>query len=302
MAALRDPNRESQRWLDAALATAESLHGKAQCIHVMDREGDQFELMSMLVEHEQHFLIRIAHDRRLEPGRGRSGNPMLFESLATCPYFFTREVVVGARATPAGSNKIDVFPARARRVARLEVRAGSREIFASHMAPAHVPRSLTLQVVEIREVDPPKGAAPIIWRLVTTEAANTRRKSLLSSMPNRQRWLIEEFFKAVKTGCRYQQLQLESLRALLIALSIECAVAWRLLLMRWSARHHPDADAESVMPSEYLRVLREIASDETGQSADAILDAHSALLEVARLGGHIQEQRRSWLAGSPSWI
>jgi hypothetical protein len=168
MADLRDPDRESQRRLDAALVAAERLHGKTECIHVMDREADQFELLAMLLDHDQRFVVRLAHDRRLKAGRGRTSEPMLFESLSECPLFFVREVALAARGKPPGSNKMDVFPPRRSRSARLEVRAGERQIFTSHMAPAHVPTSLRLHVIEVRETNPPRGEAPIVWRLVTT--------------------------------------------------------------------------------------------------------------------------------------
>lgn len=93
-----------------------------------------------------------------------------------------------------------------------------REIFTVHSAPAHVPKSLTLNVVEVREVDPPKNEAPVIWRLATTEPVDTEEQVAAVVDAYRQRWLVEEFFKALKTGCRFQQLQLESSRALLIVL------------------------------------------------------------------------------------
>ena len=176
---LRDPDRESHRWQEAALRTEELLHGKTKLVHVMDREGDQFELLSLMLEHDQRFVVRLAHDRRLESGRGRSGNPKLFESISKCPFFFTREVAIGTRAKPTGSNKANVFPIRKNRVARLEVRAGNREIFTVHSAPAHVPVSLNLNVVEVRKVEPPKNEAPIIWRIVTTEPVDTIKQVAL---------------------------------------------------------------------------------------------------------------------------
>lgn len=94
------------------------------------------------------------------------------------------------------------------------------------MAAAHLPASLSLQVVEVREIDPPDGEMPVVWRLVTTEPVDTEEQVAAVVDSYRQRWLIEEFFKVVKTGCRFQRLQLESLRALLIELAIETAVAW----------------------------------------------------------------------------
>jgi hypothetical protein len=293
---LRNPDRESQRWQDAAFRAAEELHGKTRFIHVMDREGDQFELFSILVEHDERFIIRLGYDRRLEPGRGRTESPKLFESLSSCRFFFTREVCIAARTPPTGTNKHDVFPARKSRIARLEVRAGNREIYTSHMVPAHVPGSLSLNVVEVREVDPPENEAPVVWRLVTTEPISTEAQVAAVIDAYRQRWSIEEFFKAVKTGCRYQQLQLESIRALLSALAIEIAVAWRLLLLRWAAHHRPDDDAASVLSEEHLRVLTALSAEQTGRTPDCRFGVRAALLELAKLGGHIKNN------GAPGWL
>jgi hypothetical protein len=54
---------------------------------------------------------------------------------------------------------------------------------------------------------------------VTTEPIATEQQVAAVVDAYRQRWLIEEFFKALKTGCQYQQLQLESLRG-----AAHCAV------------------------------------------------------------------------------
>jgi len=94
----------------------------------MDRKGDQFELLSALVEHEQRFVVRLGHDRRLQPGRGRSANPKLFDSLGSCPFFFRRDVAISGRGKPVGSNKDDVVPARKSRIAHLEVRCTYGEL------------------------------------------------------------------------------------------------------------------------------------------------------------------------------
>ena len=294
--ALRNPDRESQRWHEAALLTGELLNERKKAIHIMDREADQFELFALLQEHDQRFVVRVSHDRRLEGGRGYTGNPRLFESLSECPFFFKREVSVSARGKPKGTNKTQVFPARRSRTACLEVRAGTREVYAMHSAPAHVPKSLRLQVVEVREVNPPKGEAPIIWRLLTTEPAKTEQQVAAIVDNYRQRWLVEEFFKALKTGCRYQQLQLESIHALLVALSVEMAVAWRLLLLRWVAQHHSGAPATSVLNPEHFQVLAALANAEGGRRTRTKPTVRSALYALARLGGHIVNN------GAPGWL
>jgi hypothetical protein len=43
----------------------------------------------------------------------------------------------------------------------------------------------------------------------------------------RGRWTIEEYFKALKTGCQYERRQLETAHSLLNALAILAPVAWR---------------------------------------------------------------------------
>jgi hypothetical protein len=55
----------------------------------------------------------------------------------------------------------------------------------------------------------------------------------------RGRWIIEEFFKALKTGCQCERRQLECAHGLLNALAILAPVAWRLLLLRTSLVPRP---------------------------------------------------------------
>jgi len=292
----RHPDRESQRWQDSALQVASRLHQKTKVIHIMDREGDQFELLSMLVEHGQRFIVRIGHNRRLELGRGRTTKPMLFQSLSSSPYFFTREVHLSTRRRSTGAKNYKVYPPRKSRLARLEVRAGSYSIYRSHVSEAHVPLSLPLQVVEVREVNAPDGEALVIWRIVTTEPAQTQSQVAAIVDAYRQRWQIEEFFKALKTGCRYQQLQLETVKALLCALSIEVAVAWQLLLLRWSVRHQASAGALNVLDAKYLDVIRALHSTNNLGPALSTLTVENVLSEIAKLGGHIRGN------GPPGWL
>lgn len=293
---LSDPDRESQRWHEAALLTAERLHNRATAIHLMDREGDSYELLALLLEHEQRFVIRLGHDRRLEPGRGASTTPKLYESLSCSPLFFEREVQLSARRKPEGSNKGQVFPARNRRLARLAVRAEARELFPNHNVAPLLPWPLSLNFVEVRELDPPQDEAPVIWRLVTTEPIDSAEQVAAVIDAYRQRWIIEEFFKALKTGCRYQQLQLDTSRALLVALAIESAIAWQLLLLRWAAHQTPQHPASEVFPEEQLQLLAALVKAETKRSLPKHPTVRDVLLEVARLGGHIKNN------GPPGWL
>ena len=262
----------------------------------MDREGDSYELFALLQEYEQRFVIRVGHDRRLEPGRGRCNAPMLNEALSKAPSVFEREVVLSARRKPSGSNKPSVFPARRRRSARLEARASSLELFPNNNAPAHAPSSVTLNFVEVREVDVPEGEPPVLWRLATTEPIGTQEEVAAVIDTYRQRWVIEEFFKAVKTGCRYEQLQLQTSHGLMIALAIESAVAWRMLRMRWLAQACPENPAEGLLPKRQHQVLSAIVRSNGLPGTTQPITAKEVLHAIAKLGGHIKNN------GPPGWL
>ena len=80
-------------------------------------------------------------------------------------------------------------------------------------------------MVYATEVDPPDGEPPLEWRLVTTELITTPEQVLRIVEWYRTRWLIEEFYKCLKTGCAYEKRQLESLDTLLVALALLAPIA-----------------------------------------------------------------------------
>ena len=184
---------------------------------------------------------------------------------------------------------------RPKRLARLEARAATEEIFIGCGASAHLPPSLRLNFVEVREPDPPEGEEPVVWRLVTTEPVDDKEQVAAVVDAYCGRWLIEEFFKALKTGCRYQEHQLESGKALLVLLAIETAVAWQMLLLRWLARNSPEEPAERVLNQNQLHVLKALLQKKKRTMPD-IMTAEHALRAIAELGGHIRNN------GPPGWL
>ena len=290
-----DPNRESLRWIDSALQAGELLHDTSNAIHLMDREGDSYELFAFLLDSGERFVIRLSHDRRREGGRSAPTMPKLFETLSNAPYLFEREVVLSERNNRKIGTKKATFPDRRKRLARLEVRATHQEIFIGNGSPAHLPPSLRLNFVEVREAYPPEGEEPVIWRLVTTESIDTEEDVAAIIDAYLTRWIIEEFFKALKTGCRYQQHQLESGRTLLVLLAIETAVAWRMLLLRWLAHNASDAPAEKVLNPAQLSLLLGLIRQKKRQTPDKITVSY-ILCEIATLGGYIKNN------GPPGWL
>ena len=107
----------------------------------------------------------------------------------------------------------------------------------------------------------------------------------------RARWVIEEYFKALKVGCAIEKRQLESYDALCNALAIFTPIAWKLLELRTVARTEPNAPATTVLTPVQLDVLRACGH----RKISAIPSLREALLSVASLGGHIRNN------GEPGW-
>ncbi len=106
------------------------------------------------------------------------------------------------------------------------------------------------------------------------------------------RWLIEEYHRCLKTGCRAEQRQLESASGLTRLLGFLAITAVRLLQLRTLSRCSPDTPATQVVPLSMLRVL---------VARLKLFSTHINLAQfwqaVARLGGFIGRKSD----GQPGW-
>jgi hypothetical protein len=288
-----DPAKESRRWMTGVRAVRDRCGPTVQVIHVMDREGDSYELFAELLAADERFVVRLAHDRRLTGGDDAPPEK-LGAALAQATTCFERTVVVSARrgARPPRARK--THPPRAQREAHLRIAA--RQVTfrrPGDLRDCDLPPGLTVNVVRAWEVNPPADQEPIEWRLVTTEPIATPPQVMQVIDWYRTRWLIEEYFKCVKTGCAYEQRQLESLDTLLVALGLLAPIAWQLLLMRHLTRELSDAPATVALSRRQLAVLR---ATPAGARVPPDPTVREALLAVARLGGHLRQN------GEPGWL
>ena len=69
------------------------------------------------------------------------------------------------------------------------------------------------------------------------------------------RWLIERYHYVLKSGCRLEQLQLETSDPIYRALATYTIVAWRLLWITYLARYHPQTPADTVLATHEWQAL-----------------------------------------------
>jgi hypothetical protein len=282
-------DRESERWRRGIAATAERLADVETVIHVADREGDSYALLDQLIKGRQRFVFRVRHDRHARvPGATNGEWGRLRSIIESVDGVLEREVSLSTRKIKQVPSSA-AHPARYARVARLTFSATTVQL--SQPRYLQGSETLTLNVVRVSEPHPPDGEEPVEWLLYTTELIRNAKSVERIVDIYRTRWLIEEFNKALKSGCKYEERQLESRHALLVLLALTLPIACELLWLRSRARSTPDAKASDVIPSDQIKMLRVLAP-----KLPRAPTARDVLLAVAGVGGH---QRSN---GDPGWL
>lgn len=290
-------DNERARWFEGIRDTEAALRERGvEPVHVADREGDSFPMFAWLQGEGIRHVIRVgALKRRLADGPGT-----LNDALADQPFVAEVRAELGARGPFRKPRAVKKHPTRKARTATIQFRAGSATVRRSHSSslgfspcdPEDLPELLTLQLVEAVEVDPPDGEEPVRWLLVTSESIGTPEEIVRVVEIYRRRWLIEEFIKCLKTGCRLEARQMASAPALLRVLATLLPIAWQLLLLRSAADDAPDSLWRRVMQPLTFRILQELVGR---RKVPPDATCQQVLLAVASLGGHIKQN------GRPGW-
>lgn len=280
---LRDPERESTRWLEGIREADSRLGRDVYAIHVEDREGDMYEQLAFAQAEKRHFVIRAAHNRRLEsPDDGRE---YLWDALKGFEDKAKRKATLTRRVKTSPGH-----PARKERTAKLKISAGTVTLRRPKKEKSVLPEAVEINVVRIYEPKPPAGTEPVEWVLLTSEAVET--KSDIEQIVDIYcaRWTIEEYFKALKTGCQIEKRQLKSLKTILTALGLFIPIAWGLLALRHKSRETPDDKTSNFEPGdiELLAKLNKMSDVPPPTAAN-----YYKL--IASLGGHWSSN------GPPGW-
>lgn len=290
----KEEDKESKRWLAAVNASEDAVAAKASLVHVMDREGDSYENLVGLVQ--RRFIVRLVHDRCLTEGEGdeegRDASKKLWDALEGAKPFATKTVTISRRRAKGPPNANKTSGERDARTATLVISAIPVE-FKRPNRLKDGPPSIKVNVVLVREKNCPAGETPIEWVLATSEPITCEEEVLRVVEWYGARWIIEEFFKATKTGCAVETRQFESYDALLNLLALTIPIAVTMLVMRSLVRSEPDAPATEALSEVEIEVLRMFSKRPVDKNNPTI---RQALYAVAELGGHLKKN------GDPGWL
>src|SRR5512143_1151657 len=181
--------KESMRWLEGYGIVAElaEVTPETRVVYLADREGDIRALMDDAARRgtPADWLIRARHERKTALGDKLWARLGASEPLGEIEF-----------TLPAA-------PGRPSRQVQQLLYLQRVTLPAQKGAP-----SVAVTALLAREKHPPVGEKAIEWRLLTNRFAATLEDAVELIGWYRCRWLVEIFFRILKSGCRVEALQL----------------------------------------------------------------------------------------------
>lgn len=247
---------------------------QTQWVCVSDRGSDDYGYFLEAQRMNWHLLARMARTRRaVVNGQAVS----LFDALRAQPS--VAEVALHLRGRQG----------QAAQILMLQISFTPVTLQAPKNGPHRHAAALSMWAVRAWSKDTKHE-----WLLLSTVPVLTVADALERVNWYAHRWVIEEYHKALKTGCQFEARQLETAEGLQRLLSLLSPLAARLLALRSLSRRGGDELATAHLPSELVQlVIRKLnvpATPETWTVRDFWRG-------VAQLGGFIGRQRD----GEPGW-
>ena len=217
-------------------------------VHVGDRGADMFPFFQACQATQTHFLVRAAQNRRVQ------------ESEEEIKYALDL-----ARAFPSQASRPFEVPARhghPGRSTHLQLAFGQMTLLPPRNEPRVSKDPVTVWVIRVWEEQAPEGEEPLEWILFTSVPTTTREHAWERVDWYRHRWLVEDYHQCLKSGCRIEERQLQSVAGLIRLLGLLSPLAVRLLQIRGFARSEPERPAHEVVEPLMLAVV----AQRSGQS------------------------------------
>jgi hypothetical protein len=277
-------DRESDVWGDVIDQVGPPA-AATRWVHVLDRGADNFDVYCHCLRQQSDWVVRASMLHRKVTGPG---------GVATA----VRDLAASSPEAGGYTLQLRARPKRPARRARLMVRFAAMTMpvpwnksrYVRQVAATPVP----MWLVVVTEVDCPRGVKPIEWVLYTSLPVTSLEEAMRVISFYEKRWLVEEYFKALKSGCRVTGRQLKTKGRLEAMVGLLSVVAVRLLQLKAHARTEPDRPADEVVPMRYVNLLK-LAR---GLKRTTALTAGRFYRELARLGGFLGRRHD----GDPGWI
>jgi len=145
---------------------------------------------------------------------------------------------------------------------------------------------VSVNVVLVREENPPVGHPPIEWILLTTLPINPPEQVRRIVEYYRVRWHIELFFRTLKGGCRIEHRRFEDVKRTLPCMAMFMIIAWRTLFTCRMGRDCPEVSCEVLFEEAEWKALWMTTQQQPPPKKPPRLGEITTL--IATLGGYVK--------------
>lgn len=252
--------KEARRWVETAQAAKDVLADAAMVTEISDREGDFYAKWGRLPGKGLHILTRAMQDRVIMEGGGR---------LSSAPLQLAGRLEADIQAHPDPNGRARKLAGSPARKALLEVRFGQVSLKRpGYTIEKDLPHTVTVSLVEVREVDAPEGAEPVLWRLLTTHAVTGAAMAFQIIAWYRMRWTIEQFFRTLKQqGLRIEDSQVESAERLIKLTAVAARAACIIMQLVQARDGNTGQDAALSFTQDEIKTMRALVPELEGKTA-----------------------------------
>lgn len=279
-------SRESLLWSKGVA----KLPRDRQLVDICDRGTDSFEFLHLENSSGRRFVIRSSHNRRILVGQESSVPTLLHDHLRSLEAigFWELEVTSKNQSRRGCGKQKKKQVKRHRRWAKMAVTAAPVQIRPSKHKGAYLYDPLPMWAVRVWEVDPPEGQERLDWILLTNEPITSFEAAYRVVGWYEKRWIIEEFHKGMKSGCKIEGLQFTYEDRLQPSIAILSILTLTLLQLRCASRRDNarTRKATEVIGENYVVVLSHWRHKRS-QTDWTVQEFYMAL---ARLGGHLNRK------------
>ena len=303
-AAIPIEKKESYRWVvTLQQASEEARHCPAtQLINVADSEADIYEVLVEGTSDARRvdWIVRACQDRALLCDNGENtGEKLLRQYVLQQPVLFEKTIQVRGRKAKVACETRGRRQPRQSREAEVVVRATRVTLRPPWRSDRKLP-PVTVNVVLVSEVNPPPDDVPIEWLLLTNLPIDTMEQVRQVIQYYCVRWMIEIFFRVLKSGCRVEERLFEHMDRLLTCLAVYLIVAWRTLYVCRLGRSCPEISCEAVFePAEWKSVWKVVRREDPPAEPPPL---GVFVRMVAQLGGYVNRKRDDPPGPQTVWI
>jgi hypothetical protein len=237
----------------------------------LDREADFYEFLIEAKKLNASYIVRGRWDRKLVT-KGES--------------------IIGSlqKLSAAGAILVNIESNGKRKARKAECEVKFMEVILRPSEGRKHLENITANIVCVQEIKNQSIEKPIEWMLLTNLPINDISQAIKVINFYKARWRIEEWHKILKSGCKVEDIALQTKERFDKYFAIISVLAARLLWITYLAREAPEASCELALTKEEWHTLYTLKTHSKVPKNKKPLKLKEAIKLMAFLGGYIDNK------------